>query len=200
MSSGTLFTASAEEALYEQVGTLFRGIESVPPGEIRDGYKIQIAFSLFTLVENGDGYRVVAPDYLKSPFFDTTEDLTIALWIQLEQISLLRLYDVEGQLTRFDDEIGIAKGALQQRHIRLQRFSDVGDGVSAWCVEAIEKGDDGRYRIVPTSDYETLYLYQLLTIRRELLRPLLLPNDYVVVFDNDTLVEILNEQNESIIE
>lgn len=191
-----MFSASVEEPLFTQVQILFLSIKTIPPENIKNGYKLEIGFSIFILVENDNGYCIVVPDYTKSPFSDTTEDLTIALWIQFEQIDLLKLYDIQGTPVRFDDKIAVAKNALQENLISLQRFSDLGE--SGWCVESIEHGEDGKFHNVSTNEYESYYVYQLLKLRPSLMKALALPYDYIVVFEGDTINAILNEQDEDI--
>ncbi len=49
-----------------------------------------------------------------------------------------------------------------------------------------------------SEEYESIYAYQLVKLRPALLKVLMLPYDYIVVFDGDTIVEILNENDESV--
>ena len=51
-----------------------------------------------------------------------------------------------------------------------------------------------------TEEYEMIYAYQLLSLRPSILSVLFLPYDYIVVFNDDECVEILDENNNSIIE
>lgn len=197
--NGITFSVCVEESLYPQVQTLFQVIKNIPPENIKNGYKIEIGFSVFILIKNGNDYCIVVPDYTRSPFYDNTEDLTIALWVQLEQTELLRLYNVEGEAVRFDDEIIVAENAFQDNLISMQRFSDFGKGVSGWCIERIEKSDDGQFHNLSTIEYKSYYVYQLLKIRPALIKALVLPYGFIVVFEGDNIIEILNEQNDSII-
>ncbi len=194
---GIIFNIIVEESLYPQAQSLFQVISAIPPEKLRNGFKIEIGFSVFILVENTDGYSIVVPDYTKNPFSETTNDLTIALWIQLEQTDLLRLYNISGESVRFDDKIAVAKNVLQENLISLQRFSDLGE--SGWCVNGIEQNENGKASNMIANEYESYYTYQLLNVRPELIKILALPYDYIVVFEGDTIVEILNEQNESIV-
>ncbi|HHT04564.1 MAG TPA: hypothetical protein GX005_09640 [Bacteroidales bacterium] len=196
--NGINFSLSVEESLYDQAQPLFQAIRTIPPKSFKNGFKIEIGFSVFILKENASGYNIIIPDYMKSPFSDTTDDLTIALWIQLEQIDFLRLYNLQGMSVRFDDEIVVAKNALQSKFISLQRFPDLGG--SGWCIEAIEKDENGVFSDIDATNYDTCYIYQLLKVRPELIKVMVLPYDYIVVFENDIIIEVLNEHNESIIE
>lgn len=196
--NGINFYVSADKSLISAVQVLFRAIEVIPIETVRDGYKLEIGFSVFIFIAVNDGYKITAPDYLNGPFFNTTDDLTIDLWILLEQTELLKMYGIEGVSTRFDDEIVIAKNALENSIISLQRYSDLGKGESGWCVEAIEEKPDETFKTIATKDYESFYVYQLLQKRPSLIKVLALPYEYLVVFDGDEINEILNEKNESI--
>lgn len=197
--NGIEFFLSADESLISQAKILIRAINTIPIENIKDGYKIEIGFSVFICIAAKDGYKIVVPDYLNSPFLNTTDDLTIALWILFEQTELLNMYGIEGVSTRFDDEIVVAKNALENPIISLQRYSDLGKGASGWCVEAIEERLDGTFQTITTKEYESIYVYQLLEKRSCLIKALALPYEYFVVFDNNEISEILNERNESII-
>ena len=72
-------------------------------------------------------------------------------------------------------------------------------GGSGWCVNEIFQNKDGKFSNVDTTEYESIYAYQLLNIRPSVLKALMLPYDYIVVIDGDDIIELLNEKDESII-
>lgn len=197
--NGISYRISMEEVLYSQAKTLFHAIETIPYEKIRDGFKIEIGFSVFILVKNfDDEYTIVTPDYTKNPFVDTTDDLTVSLGIQFEQINILKSYNIVGEGIRYDDKLAVAKNALNKEYIYLQRFSDLGE--SGWCVNEITLDKSGKFSCKTADEYESYYAYQLLNIRPSLVKILLLPYDYIVILRNDDVLEILNEKDESIIE
>lgn len=57
-------------------------IESI---RLKDKFKVQVGWSIFIIVEYSEGFDIVAPDYIRNPFSESTDDLTISVWIQLEQ-------------------------------------------------------------------------------------------------------------------
>ena len=63
----------------------------------------------------------------------------------------------------------------------------------------IFQNKDGKFSNVDTTEYESIYAYQLLNIRPSVLKALMLPYDYIVVIDEDDIIELLNEKDESII-
>ena len=180
--NGIKYTIKVDDMLYFQSQALWRAISDIPVGRLKDGFKIQIGFSLYILQKAISGYCIVTPDYEPTPFLKVTEDLTLAFWIQMEQL---------------DDKIAVAKGSIVKPKICLQRFRDLGG--SGWCVNEIFQNKDGKFSNVDTTEYESIYAYQLLNIRPSVLKALMLPYDYIVVIDGDDIIELLNEKDESII-
>ena len=192
--NGVNFSAKAEEPLYPQLQTLFQLIESIPPHEIKNGYRLEAGFTTFTFVEKTGVYQIMAPDFQKNPLADVTDDLTLALWVQLEQIHLLHTYNIGGETTRFFDKIIVVKQALNESDISLQRFSNCSKGDSGWCIESVKNRGSNN-----ANDYESYYAYQLLKLRPELIKVLALPCEYLVVFSGNNIKAILNEKNENLV-
>lgn len=198
--NGVKYHFKTEKVLYFQSESLRKAIKEIPVSKLHDNYKVEVGFSLYILKQRecDKSYDVLVPDYNKSPFSDTTDDLSLAFLIQLEQISLLQKYSLSGDLVRFDDEIMVAKDSLTKPTICLQRFHEL-DG-SGWCVNEILQDQDDTFVNVDTDEYEMIYAYQLLSLRPSLLKVLFLPYDYIVVFNDDECIEILDKNNNSIIE
>lgn len=195
--NGIKYNIKAEEVLFFQSQALWKAIQSVPVNELKEGYKLEIGFSLYILQNADDGYNIVVPDYTTSPFLETTDDLTLAFLIQMEQIKVLQEYNISGDRIRFDDEIIVAKDALLKSTICLQRFKGLRG--SGWCINEIKQDNDGKFENVETNEYEVIYAYQLLALRPALLSVLLLPYDYMAIFNENDCIEILNEKNQSVI-
>lgn len=194
--NGTRYSIKVDDTLYFQSQVLWKAIQDIPVDKLKDGFKIEIGFSVYILLKSEIGYSVVSPDYETTPFSEITEDLTLAFLIQMEQLALLQKYHINGETIRFDDEIAVAKDSITKPQICMQRFRDLGG--SGWCVNEISQSEDGKFFNVNISEYESIYAYQLLNIRPSLLKILMLPYDYLIVFDGDDIVEILNEKDESI--
>ena len=194
---GITFSAGAEESLSQQVQILFQAVMTVPPEKIKDGFKLEIGFSVFFFTQTGSGYSISVPDYSKNPFTDISQDLTAAMRIQSEQTGFIKKYKISAEPVRFDDRIAVSKKAMQSELISLQRFTDLGG--SGWCAEAAETKEDGRLGIVSSDEYELYYIYQLLNIRPAIIRALVLPYGYIAVFEGGTVKAILNEKNENIV-
>lgn len=197
--NGITYKLTMEEVLYPQAQVILQAINKTPCTEIKDGYRIQIGFSCFILSKNADDdYTVVTCDYTKNPFKDTTEDLTYALIIQLEQVDVLKTYKVSGKPVRYYDKIVVAKNALDKQYLSMQRFADLGE--SGWCVEGAKIDENGNFAIDETKEYETCYAFQLLNSRPCLVKALMLPNNYIVVVDRYDIIEILDENNQSVMD
>lgn len=194
-AGGIRFSLQADPALRMPAQMLLRSLESVPADEMKDGYMFEAGFSVFTCMAAEDGYQILSPDYANSPLINTTQDLSAALWVLLEQALLLKKCGIGGEPTRFDDEIVVAEGALESPLISLQRYSDLGG--SGWCVEALAM-EDGMCQTV-SAPYSTIYAYELFAKRPALLRVLSLPREYFVVFEENSIADILNEKNESLL-
>lgn len=192
---GISFSLQADPALAAPARMLLRSLQSVPADEMRDGYMFEAGFSVFTCTAAEGGYQLLSPDYKDSPLVNTTTDLSAALWVLLEQALLLKKCGISGAPTRFDDEIVVAEGALESPLISMQRYSDLGG--SGWCVEALAM-EDGVWQTV-SAPYSTVYAYELFALRPALLRVLALPREYLVVFEENSIADILNEKNESLL-
>ena len=88
--NGIKYTIKVDDMLYFQSQALWRAISDIPVGRLKDGFKIQIGFSLYILQKAISGYCIVTPDYESTPFLKVTEDLTLAFWIQMEQLDMLQ--------------------------------------------------------------------------------------------------------------
>lgn len=194
--NGTIYTIKVDDSLSFQSQILWKAIQDIPADKLKDGFKIEIGFSVYILRKNEIGYSVVSPNYETTPFSEITEDLTLAFLIQMEQLAILQKYHITGERIRFDDEIAVAKNSIAKPLICMQRFRDLGG--SGWCVNEISQSEDGTFFNADASEYESIYAYQLLHMRPSILKILMLPYDYLIVLDGDDIVEILNEKNERI--
>ncbi|CAM3982895.1 hypothetical protein BAQ48_17870 [Bacillus luti] len=178
--------AKVEEPLSFHVETLFNLLSNVED-KLADRFSIQVGWSVYSLYKYEDYYQIITRDYTKNPFKDTTEDLTIALWVQLEQSHCLRRLNIEGELIKFNDKIVIAKNVLQQEEIYLQRSSGCDEGDSGWYIAPINEEVSG--------ELETIYAYELLKMKPAIIQVLALPYNYLVVFEKDEIKSILNESD-----
>lgn len=183
--------AAAEKELEPQMKNLFTILEQVDSNKLIDGFSFQVGWSVYYLNEKEpENFILTTPDYSKNPFEDITEDLTLALWVQLEQSHFLRKLSVEGLPIKLSDKIILTKGVLELEKIYLQRTGDVEKGDSGWYIGPVEDHH--------TTELYALYAYELLNIKPEIIQVLALPNDYMVVFDGNEIKAVLNENDEDI--
>ena len=134
------FVANAEKDLHLQIETLFKILKSVDESKLINGFSFEVGWTIYFLHETSENhFEILAPDFIKNPFEDMTKDLTLALWVQLEQVHLLRRLDINGKSTKFSDKIILSKNVLKQEKIYLQRQADVEKGDSGWYIGDVEK-------------------------------------------------------------
>lgn len=151
-----------------------------------------MGWSLYFLEYKDDEFYIISPDFTKNPFKEKTKDLTLALWVQLEQTHLLRKVNRSGESVRFDDKIIALKGVINQKNIYLQRTNDdIEKGDSGWYIGSLDDSDI-------SEEYEAFYTYELLKLRPSLMQILALPFDYMVTFEKDKLQSIVDENNNDI--
>ncbi|PEC84647.1 hypothetical protein COK00_03725 [Bacillus cereus] len=189
---GKNIIATAEEHLSPQIEKLLYLLTKVEDNKLVDGFSIQVGWSIFILSKCEDGYRIIVPDYTKNPFKDTTEDLTIALWVQLEQVHCLRQLNIDGEMIKFSDKIVTAKNVLQLDEVYLQRASDFEKGDSGWYIGPVDETEETEET---EDELEAFYAYQLLKIRPSIIQVLALPYEYLVVFEKDKIKAILDDND-----
>jgi len=179
----------AEQALSKQVNTLFLILETFGTTEIDFGKSFEIGFTVFIIKELNGQYVVHAPDYTSNPFVDFTEDLTLHLEIMAEQTHILKVLSAIGETTRYDDKVVYSEGVFETDGTYMERIETDSKRDSGWFYGKRE-GDN--------SDLKACYAYQLLQLNRKLVQYLGLPAKYLVVFDGETVVAILNENNDNV--
>ncbi|MDQ0231495.1 immunity protein Imm33 domain-containing protein [Metabacillus malikii] len=185
---GRTIIVTAEKELEPQVEILFAILEQVDSNKLIHGFSLQVGWSVYYLHEKETGYFLLTTaDYAKNPFEDITEDLTLSLWVQLEQSHFLRKMNADGLSIKFSDKIILTKGVLELEKIYLQRNADVEKGDSGWYIGPVEDNN--------TTELYDLYAYQLLKIKPEIIQVLALPNDYMVVFKGNEIKAVLNEND-----
>ncbi len=185
---GRLFKVDSEEYLREQAEALLEIIGNIELSKLKDKFKVQVGWSIFTIVEDSEGFNVVAPDYNKNPFSESTDDLTISLWVQLEQGILLNKLKLGGEMISFQDKIVCAKGVLAVDDIYLERSKEHEKGDSGWYIGPVDES-------IATDELEAYYAYQLLKIRPSIIKMLALPSGYMAVLDKDELKAVLDDND-----
>lgn len=188
-----LVTNCADE-LSDQATWLLESIRALygPSLVVGHAIRIQFGWTLLTLKPRNGDVVVCEPDYAADAFRDSVEDVTRTLWVQAQQCDLLRQLGLDAHVARFRDKVVIARSCLEERRVFLQRQRVEEAGDSGWFIGSVQEHTDSE------SNYESLYVYQVLIRRPSLLRVMSLPPDYVAVFDDDHLESILDPQDRHI--
>jgi hypothetical protein len=185
------FVVNAEENLEQQVNLLFEMLSNIEEQRLISGFSLQIGWSVYYLrEENENEFLVTTPDYLDNPFEKVTTDLTLSLWVQLEQTHLLRMFQLEGMTTKFSDKIILERDVLDCDKFYLQRTGGVEKGDSGWYVGTV----DGE-----SNDIYAIYAYELFKTNPQIIKLLALPNDYMVIFVKGEVKSIVNADNKNIL-
>lgn len=191
--SGRKFVANCEEFLSPQVEwllELFKEIEA-DQGQITPGMKIQIGWTIYTVIDRDGVFEIVAPNYKTNPFSDMSEDLSVSLSVQLAQNHILNKLNIDGEASLFQDKIVVAKGAIDLEKVYLERSKNYIIGDSGWYLGPVEESNED-------SELEAYYIYQLLNLRPSLLKALAIPRGYIVVFEKEEIEAVLDEDDNSI--
>lgn len=183
-----ILQASAEGYMKDQVEALLDIILRVKKNELVENVKIQVGCTIYRLKKNDESFVVVAPDYSKNPMSDSTEDLTIPLWIQLEQGILLNTLKLDGELVNFYDKIVCSRGALDLDEIYLERVSECEKGDSGWFIGSVGEDDSNE-------EFEAFYVYQIVGVRPSIMQVLSLPSGYMAIFKKDELVAVIDDND-----
>jgi hypothetical protein len=150
-------------------------------GKLRDGFKLQVGWSILSLREQNGQLVISEPNYRGDPFTEWHDDISCTLRVQAEQNEILALAEVEeGVPALFQDKVVLAKGCLEEKRVYLERAKDPPPGDSGWYIGPV--ADDEQQ-----PKLEAIYVYNLLKSRPALLQVLALPPGYIVVFDGDDI-------------
>lgn len=184
-----VFIAKCEDYLSAQADWLLDLFDKIEKKNkeneaLKDNSRIQVGWTIFTISEQKDGVHILAPDYNGNPFKDMTDDLTISLWVQLEQNYFLKRVQLEGE----KDKVIVAKGTIELDNLYLERAKNYEKGDSGWYIGPVDES-------INTDELEAYYLYQLLKIRPALIQVLALPKGYIVVFIKDSIEAVLDQKD-----
>jgi len=183
------------DALGEQASfslDLIKGIErDKGPGFLRDGTRLQVGWSILTLRSRESALIVCEPDFDGDPFKSTRDDVSCTLLVQAQQNDTLRGLGLSGVPVSFQDKIVLAKGCLGDAKIYLERKPPT-QGDSGWFIGRVDKSANNK-------DLEAVYVYQLLKRRAALMKILLLPPGFLIVFEGDRIESILDDKDQSLL-
>lgn len=183
--------AIADETLSIFVESMLKAFDDIDVDSIVDGYKIQFGWSIFTLLEEGSDFYVVAPDFSSNPFEEYDKNISLSLAILRSQISFTQSMSIEGEVTSFQDKIIVGRGVLEEEKIYLERREKAFDNDSGWYIGP-QEGE------VSEDELEVIHAYSLIDERPELIQVLNLPIGYMAILDGETIQAIVNADNEKV--
>lgn len=167
------------------------------PGDLHDGSSVWLGWGPFGLVETGpDEYVVTSPNYPGDVRQGGgTDDLTLALWALVGQVALLRTVDVEGADTSYEDRVILTTRSLDAPVWSMTR-SPARPGDSGWFVDVF--GADDAASLGP-EDMVAFPAAELLHLRRDAVRVLLLPPGYAAVVPDTGIEAIIRESDRTVV-
>lgn len=207
--NGKTVLVQCDSRLEAQAEWLLKTIEDISEetkDAIRDGWTLEIGFSVLALVERDGMFVVCEPDYDDDPFENVVEDVSRSLWVVVMQNEVGEVTGTSEyfKIPRFDETVVLRKGVLEEERIVLQRDEAEEDESGVEGAEVIDSGwyiggaDDDEEGSDDEEDYEACYVYELLESRPMLLSVLALPTDYVVVFNGEDIEAIYDEEDENV--
>jgi hypothetical protein len=172
------------------IQTLKRILEK--PGRLVSGVKIRFGWTVFTLQLVEEEFIVCEPDFLTNPFEGLSRDITTSLSVLTQQRDFIKQIRIEPRETAFQDKVVLAKGCLSETKIYLERSTTITEMDSGWFIGYVDDETD------KNKNLEAIYVYELLKYRASLLKVLNLPANYLVVFDEDKIEVVLDENDEGI--
>lgn len=114
--------------------------------------------------------------------------IDFTLEVQALQNSFAKHCGVDPIATLFQDKIILVKGCLDKEKLFMERIEpDLEKGDSGWFINTLE--DDSE-----DIEYEAIYAFQLLYLRPEIMSVLILPPEFIVLVDKNTIEKVINEK------
>lgn len=161
---------------------------------LQDGKLLQIGWNYFRVVENQGQYQLLALDYTKNPFQDSTPDLSLALSYLEQQYDAVNRAGIQPLETTFQDTLIVETGALRADRIYMIRDSEPENGDSGWTCTSV-------FFSRPSSleDYAKAYTYQLRKFCEQAIQILHFPVGTIAVFEQGWLMEAVGENNKKLL-
>ena len=154
-------------------------------GRLGDGVAVEVGWTTFVLRVEPDGSLLVyEPEYGADPFKTVRPEVTVSLTILAAQIDMLRALSLTPVPCRFDQKLIVRKGALDGARVFANRREPNGED-SGWYIGPAHNGHAGEPP--KAEDLESMWLYQLVRRRPEILYALALPVGYTVVWNGNNV-------------
>ena len=186
--NGKTFIGSCKEEYLEILNSFLEIIKDININEIKNDYKIQFGFSMYSLFEENNCFHIMAPAYFNSPLVNKTKDLSLSFQILQVQVQFLKFLDLGGENIFFQDKIVFSEGILDKKDFYMER-SESPKGDTGWFIGFLEKNNE---------DLKAILAYELLELKPDIIMALGLPSGYLVVFKNNKIDAILDSSDKYI--
>lgn len=192
-----LFSLHCDESLTEQgewAADIVTNFKNQPPG-IEDGVTIQLGWTLLKFIKIDGELILCEPDYYGNPFKDFKPDISTSLWALASQIDFVTGLDCQPYGFRFDEKVILKKGCLSEDKLYAHR-QNPSENDSGWY---IGPASNMKNSLPPdASELEAIYAFELLKTKPYILDALVLPINWIVVWDDNQVTHIFNENNECV--
>lgn len=181
--------------LIEQVEFLLKELKQYYHSgkKIYDGLEEPFGWSKLSFHKRGSNLVVCEPDFWGDPFNNLREDLTCTLTIFAKQSNLLKKLHISNERPpMFCQRLSVSKSCFSSKRIYLQRKTPTYPEDSGWSINPLDSLS------AASPETQSLYVYQLLDYRQEVLQVLALPAKYIVTFELDRIEKILNEADQDV--
>ncbi|MBC3907878.1 immunity protein Imm33 domain-containing protein [Undibacterium umbellatum] len=190
---GTLIKVACESELDLQAKWLLGVLEQMYQRGVKfdDGTRIQIGWSILSLIKQDDGsFMVCEPDFDRNPFEDIRNSVDVSLNVIAKQNKFTSGIGAKQVPIAFQNKVIMAKGVLDESSFYLERIApDLEKNDSGWYIGKTNLNEE-------KDELSAIYAFQLLQLRPELIDVLTLPEGYMVFVDGLTVSCVTNPNDE----
>ena len=157
-------------------------------GDIGPGNEIRFGFSLLRLAPDGDSLRLTEPVFESWPELSWRETIDVTLDVTATQVMLLAEVGAAGEDAWFDQLLLATPGALAEPELFLRRTSAAAEDDSGWLLGSLRDPE----ALADATALEPVPIAQLVASRKSLLAALALPRDYVAIFVENAVEQVLD--------
>lgn len=158
-----------------------------------EGATFQIGWCILKLVMSGTQLELQEPDYTTDPFLNYRSDISNSLKVLLAQNELIQRANAIPWPARFDERIVIRKGCLSEARLYMERSKPTAND-SGWYIS-----EAGEQSTPDPSELESIYSFELLSLRPALLSCLLLPPGWLAIWQGSKIEAVVNAEDQVIL-
>lgn len=161
---------------------------------LADDVTINIGWSFLKLVKQLDGSLMICEPDFRGNIYNFVPHVTqtlVIIGMQQKVMAGLK-YSITPLNTLFNQTMVIQKECLDKKMVYLHRRKPSSNQDSGWYIGPVSPDDQ-------TEEYKVIYSYQLFQANRPaLISALLLPIDYVAIFNGDKIIGVSSDRKEEV--